>query len=201
VVRRELIDSGRVQTNADLKRLRIGLVAHDIAEFELDRALEASGLSPSDVTLFDGGRLPGESAVAVQEVLSSLVDKSLVQVEQRTGRSRYRLLETLRQYAADRLREARAERAARTRHLNWCVRLSRALEQEALGPRRETVLQRLEAALAQHAAWFGVTLLAIPSGAAKRSEFRSVESPPERSATVRRRYLLEEVHDHGLGVC
>jgi NitT/TauT family transport system substrate-binding protein len=50
VVRKPLIDSGRVRTPADLKGLRIGLVAHDAAQFEINRAIEAAGLSPSDVT-------------------------------------------------------------------------------------------------------------------------------------------------------
>jgi predicted ATPase len=47
-----------------------------------------------------------EPAADVLALLVSLVDKSLVQVERQAGQSRYRLLETLRQYAADKLREA-----------------------------------------------------------------------------------------------
>jgi non-specific serine/threonine protein kinase len=69
-----------------------------------------------------------------------------VQVEQRAGQSRYRLLETLRQYAMEKLREARAERAARTRHLAWCERLGRAAERELMyAPRQMEWFQRLEA--------------------------------------------------------
>jgi non-specific serine/threonine protein kinase len=65
-----------------------------------------------------------EPAENVMALLVSLVDKSLVQVEQHAGQSRYRLLETLRQYGAERLLEAHAERAARSRHLRWCRRLA-----------------------------------------------------------------------------
>jgi predicted ATPase/DNA-binding SARP family transcriptional activator len=43
---------------------------------------------------------------AVLDVLGRLVDKSLVQVERGAGRSRYRLLDTVRQLAAERLRQA-----------------------------------------------------------------------------------------------
>ncbi|MEN3357200.1 MAG: hypothetical protein V7637_1182 [Mycobacteriales bacterium] len=50
-----------------------------------------------------GGPVP---ASAVLDVLGRLVDKSLVQVEARAGRSRYRLLETVRQLAAERLGHA-----------------------------------------------------------------------------------------------
>ncbi len=49
--------------------------------------------------------------------IEQLVDKSLVTVEQLSDdRSRYRLLETLRQYAVERLAEAGEENDARARH-------------------------------------------------------------------------------------
>lgn len=47
----------------------------------------------------------GIDAFDVDRVLDSLVDKSLVQVETTAFDARYRLLETIRQYGADRLRE------------------------------------------------------------------------------------------------
>ena len=50
-----------------------------------------------------GGPVPRE---AVLDVLGRLVDKSLVQVDRRDGRSRYRLLDTVRQLAAERLARA-----------------------------------------------------------------------------------------------
>ncbi|MBV9170339.1 MAG: XRE family transcriptional regulator, partial [Chloroflexi bacterium] len=70
----------------------------------------------------------------VLRLMSSLVDKSLVQVEQQAGQSRYRLLETLRQYAIEKLREAHAEPAARNRHLDWYERFSKGLEQQVHSP-------------------------------------------------------------------
>jgi tetratricopeptide (TPR) repeat protein len=81
----------------------------------------------------------------VLALLLSLVDKSLVQVERQAGQSRFRLLETLRQYAADKLREARAEEPARTRHLRWCERLARAGDPGLSGPRHREWLKSLEA--------------------------------------------------------
>jgi tetratricopeptide (TPR) repeat protein len=50
-----------------------------------------------------GGLVPAD---AVLDVLGRLVDKSLVQVDRGTGRSRYRLLDTVRQLAVERLRRA-----------------------------------------------------------------------------------------------
>jgi hypothetical protein len=41
-VRKELVESRRMPTKTDLRVLRIGLVAHDAAEFKLERALETA---------------------------------------------------------------------------------------------------------------------------------------------------------------
>ena len=53
----------------------------------------------------------------VADVLSALVDKSMVAADRSGPRVRYRLLETLRQYAEERLHEADDLRSARDRHL------------------------------------------------------------------------------------
>jgi non-specific serine/threonine protein kinase len=60
--------------------------------------------------------------VAPEEVLgllAALVDKSLVAVEERDGAVRYRLLETIRLYAAGKLAGAREEHETRRRHRDW----------------------------------------------------------------------------------
>jgi predicted ATPase/DNA-binding CsgD family transcriptional regulator len=72
-------------------------------------------------------------AVARDDVLSvlrRLVDKSLVIAEERGGEARYRLLETIRQYAADRLVEAGEAAATRDRHLAWLLAFAEDLEPE-----------------------------------------------------------------------
>jgi predicted ATPase/class 3 adenylate cyclase len=65
----------------------------------------------------------GESAAAesieeweVLDLLTGLVDKSLVVVETQSDASRYRFLETVRQYARDRLTESGESAAVRARH-------------------------------------------------------------------------------------
>src|SRR5207302_843893 len=55
----------------------------------------------------------------VLDLLTSLVDKSLVLYEERGSEGRYRLLETVRQYARDRLLEAGEAAAVRRRHLEF----------------------------------------------------------------------------------
>lgn len=56
---------------------------------------------------------------AVLDVLQALVDKSLVVVENREGQSRYRLLETIREYALQKLADAGEHATVRDRHLAY----------------------------------------------------------------------------------
>jgi predicted ATPase/class 3 adenylate cyclase/DNA-binding CsgD family transcriptional regulator len=88
----------------------------------------------------------GLDPLAVLDHLAQLVDRSLVVMEERGGQARYRLLETIRQYAADRLVDAGEAPAVRSRHLGFYRRLAEAAE-----PRVEAadaaVLDGLEAEL------------------------------------------------------
>ena len=82
---------------------------------------------------------------AVLDGLDSLVGKSLVQVEE-TGEDagRYRLLETVRQYAAEHLETRGEAAAARDRHLSWCLALAEEAERELKRPGQRDWLDRLE---------------------------------------------------------
>jgi predicted ATPase/DNA-binding SARP family transcriptional activator len=61
----------------------------------------------------------GLAAAQLLDLLGRLVDKSLVQVEQEEGQPRYRLLETIRQYASERLDEAVERAPLERRHRDW----------------------------------------------------------------------------------
>ena len=61
-----------------------------------------------------------DEALALVEALH---DSSLLTVQELGGGMRYRLLETVRQYAADRLRELGDEDAVQ-RHAEWCLALA-----------------------------------------------------------------------------
>lgn len=87
---------------------------------------------------------PGE-AYDVLDVLSSLIDKSLVLMEQRGGEARYRLLETIRQYGQDKLQEYAEAATVRRTHRDWYARLAEQAEPEMLEARQKSVLDRLEA--------------------------------------------------------
>jgi DNA-binding CsgD family transcriptional regulator/tetratricopeptide (TPR) repeat protein len=67
----------------------------------------------------------------VVDLLGSLVDKSLVIVDDRGGSVRYRTLETIREYGAERLDEANERTDAARRHrLHYCALLGRAAAEE-----------------------------------------------------------------------
>lgn len=64
------------------------------------------------------GGLPGSSGDVLED-LSVLVDRSLVQVDERNGLLRYRLLETLREYACGRAREAGEDEVDAAAHAHY----------------------------------------------------------------------------------
>jgi len=80
------------------------------------------------------------------ELLSHLIDKSLVVVEDDSaGGRRYRLLETVRQYARDRLIECGAAAVVRDRHLRFFYDLALEAEPELPGPNQVACVRRLDA--------------------------------------------------------
>lgn len=75
-----------------------------------------------------GVDLPGDLVV----LLGALVDRSLVVSDDWRGSRRYRLLDTIRSYAEERLREAGEEDALRRRHQDWYLCVLEASEAEAV---------------------------------------------------------------------
>jgi predicted ATPase/DNA-binding SARP family transcriptional activator len=80
----------------------------------------------------------------VLDLLTSLVMKSLVVYEERPGPARYRLLETIRQYGRERLREAGEAAVVGRRHRDWFLRQAEELEPKLHGPDQVAWLDRLE---------------------------------------------------------
>jgi predicted ATPase/class 3 adenylate cyclase/DNA-binding CsgD family transcriptional regulator len=78
----------------------------------------------------------------VLDQLSLLVDKSLVVADDSRGRTRYRLLETVRQYAQEKLGESGEADAVRTRHRDYYTALAALLD----APAGSDYEQRLEQA-------------------------------------------------------
>ena len=90
----------------------------------------------------------GIQARDVLELLGHLIDKSLVQtISSTAGLNRFRMLETIRQYAHEKLVEAGQAEAARYRHLQYYLELAERLGGKIRGPDIARILERLEAEL------------------------------------------------------
>ena len=64
----------------------------------------------------------------VLNLLLNLSDKSLVIIEEQDGETRYRFLETIRQYALEKLAESGEERLVRNRHLDFFIHFAEEAE-------------------------------------------------------------------------
>jgi len=81
----------------------------------------------------------------VLEALAHLVDKSLVVVERQDGGPvRYRLLEAVRQYSHEKLRESGEAESIERQHAHFFLALAEAAEQELRGAQQVVWLDRLE---------------------------------------------------------
>jgi predicted ATPase/DNA-binding SARP family transcriptional activator len=86
----------------------------------------------------------GIEAWDVLDLLTALVDKSLVGYEEQEGQARYHLLETIRQYARDRLVESDASEKWRLMHRDYFLNLAEAASRKLMGPEQGQWIQRLE---------------------------------------------------------
>ena len=124
VLRAETAFVGRGRRTASLRQQTLQAAlgwSYDLLSPDEAAALRAlsvfSGSFPLDAALsVIGGTAHRHDLVAI---LASLVEKSLVIAEPGGRRARYRLLETMRLFSADRLREAGEEATAGARHAAW----------------------------------------------------------------------------------
>ena len=86
--------------------------------------------------------LPGERPLL--DVLTGLVDRSLVVVHDLAGLARYGMLRTVHEYAADRLEQAGEASIARNRHLSWAVGFAEEADRRmlALDPQGREAVDR-----------------------------------------------------------
>src|SRR6185295_3532888 len=78
------------------------------------------------------------------EQITSLVDKSLVATDEQAGATRYRMLETVRQYALDRLCDSGEEGRWRGSHLGHFVALAEEFNNNVQGgPEQQAWFSRI----------------------------------------------------------
>ena len=80
----------------------------------------------------------------VLDLLTSLVDKSLVIAEERSGSARYHLLETVRAYATEKLQVSGATEQVHNRHRDWFLTLAEEANSHLSGPEEAMWLTRLD---------------------------------------------------------
>ena len=78
------------------------------------------------------------------ESISQLVDKSLVTVEEQGGQAHYRMLETIREYAWEKLQASGDTVELRNRHLRYYLSIAEQSQDELLGENQRLWLDRLE---------------------------------------------------------
>lgn len=118
----------------DAQRLALARLSVFAGSFELDAAEEVVGGE-------------GIDRDDVLDLVAGLVEQSLLQVAQRQGRARYRLLETIRVYARQRLSELDDPDRVRGRHLEFHVGLAGRAQEGLHGAQPEPWVARLAADL------------------------------------------------------
>ena len=135
--------------------------SYDLLRADERRLLNQLAVFVGGWTLDDAERVCDSSEpTPVLDLLARLIEKSLVLTEDGPNQSKwYRLQETIRHFAADRLRESGEEATVRVRHFDWYVELAenahRYLRFEPLPwSRRNEYVARLRLELANlRAAW------------------------------------------------
>ncbi|HZT42937.1 MAG TPA: tetratricopeptide repeat protein [Chthonomonadaceae bacterium] len=125
-----------------------------LIDWSYDLLSEPEKILLSRLSVFAGGwTLEAAEAVCADEqvegwevldLMASLVDKSLVAFEQTTAKARYRLLETVRQYARDRLAEREEAPPLRGRHRDYYLALAVETAPHLQGPEMMVGLDTLE---------------------------------------------------------
>ncbi|MBI3741839.1 MAG: tetratricopeptide repeat protein [Chloroflexi bacterium] len=82
--------------------------------------------------------------IGILDPLTHLIDKSLVIAEEHNGATRYRMLETIRQYARDKLLESDEGARVRDRHLDFYLKFAEDAEPKLGGEEQLTWFNRLE---------------------------------------------------------
>jgi predicted ATPase/DNA-binding winged helix-turn-helix (wHTH) protein len=88
----------------------------------------------------------GETFIAqeIWELLTHLVDKSLVIAEKNPEETRYKMLETVKQYAFEKLKNLSELERVQESHLDFFLKLAEEAEPELVGPKQKEWLDKLE---------------------------------------------------------
>jgi non-specific serine/threonine protein kinase len=155
-----LLTGGRATALARQQTLLAAIEwSHDHLAPDEQRLLRLLSVFAGGWTLTGAMRVIGDQAdeYEVLDLVTRLLDRSLVTIERTEGgTTRYAMLETVRQYALERLNRSGEGDAARTRHLEFYVALAEEAEPKLAGDSLGEWLVRLKAEmdnLLQALAW------------------------------------------------
>ena len=106
--------------------------SHDLLDADAQRLFRRLAVFAGSFGLAAVETVCSDAEANVFGSLARLVDSSLVVAETAGQETRYRLLETVRQYATELLRAAGEEELMRRQHCQWYVQLARAADPEFL---------------------------------------------------------------------
>lgn len=118
---------------SEAEQLLFNRLAVFTGSFELEAAEQIAG----SLSWVIGTQVPD-----ILDPLTHLAEKSLVLVERQSGATRFRLLETLRQYGWERLQEQDETDAIQQRHAEYYLALAEAAEPQLTGPEQKAWLER-----------------------------------------------------------
>ena len=124
--------------------------SHDLLDDAEKRVLWRASVFAGGWTLEAAERVCSGTYVdrdKVLDILTSLADKNLVTVDTREEVTRFGMLETVRHYALDRLRESTEEDAVRTRHLEYFLQMAERLDEPQVDELRQRWLDRTQGEL------------------------------------------------------
>jgi predicted ATPase len=146
-----LVSTGR-NTPARQQTLRATLDwSYELLDAAEKQLLDRSSVFAGSWTLEAAEAISGEDTGrgGVLVVLAHLVDKSLVTCERgEVGPVRYRLLETVRQFAAEHLEASVETSNLRTRHMNWYVAMAERTEALLYTPQQAQYFESIQPELA-----------------------------------------------------
>ena len=121
--------------------------SHDLLDASGQRLFARFGAFVGGARLDEIERVcgPGEElGIDVFEGLGALADQSLVRQTEEGGEARFAMLETIREFALERLVGGGEEASIRARHARAYLELAEKAEPELMGPAQRTWLDRLE---------------------------------------------------------
>ena len=153
-INRRLKDRYKLLTGGSRVRDQRQQTLRALVDWSYDMLTDEEKAVLQRLAVFRGGfDLPAAEAVCAEDelesddvldLLGSLVDKSLVNMEQRDDDPRYRMLETIREYGAEKLQASAAPQAAVTRHCLYFFDLSKQARVGMRGPEQRAWLDRLD---------------------------------------------------------